>query len=134
MILSSNSTDFLTSGCLNVSVHGQIASLVILQFLIIRCAFHAGHTSQDLDLLRKTPPAEPAAPSAPAAATTAPSPVGRKSPVSTRPASTNTQKPVDLLEQRRGENQDGRAHTLTSHSKFLFIYLLLGFITGLVFR
>ncbi|KAI7790578.1 LSM14A mRNA processing body assembly factor a isoform X2 [Triplophysa rosa] len=64
-------------------------------------AVGVGHTSPDVDLLRKTPPVEPAAPSAPAATTTAPSPVGRKSPVSTRPASTNTQKPVDLLEQRR---------------------------------
>ncbi|XP_056596022.1 LSM14A mRNA processing body assembly factor a isoform X2 [Triplophysa dalaica] len=61
-----------------------------------------GHTSPDVDLLRKTPPVEPAAPSAPAPTPIVPSAVGRKSPVSTRPASTNTQKPVDLLEQRRG--------------------------------
>ncbi|XP_050955467.1 LSM14A mRNA processing body assembly factor a isoform X2 [Labeo rohita] len=66
------------------------------------CAFIAeGHTSPALDALRKSPPVEPAAPSAPAVTTAAPTGVGRKSPVSTRAASTNTQKPVDLTEQTR---------------------------------
>uniref|UniRef100_A0A8C2CHB2 LSM14A mRNA processing body assembly factor a n=1 Tax=Cyprinus carpio TaxID=7962 RepID=A0A8C2CHB2_CYPCA len=60
------------------------------------------HTSPALDLLQKSPPVEPAAPSAPAVTSAAPTAVGRKSPVSTRAASTNTQKPVDLTEQTRG--------------------------------
>ncbi|XP_051548530.1 protein LSM14 homolog A-like [Myxocyprinus asiaticus] len=61
-----------------------------------------GHTSPALDSLRKTPPAEPINPSAPAAATTtAPAAVTHKSPVFTRPASTSTQQPMDLFEQRR---------------------------------
>uniref|UniRef100_A0A8C2CBX7 LSM14A mRNA processing body assembly factor a n=1 Tax=Cyprinus carpio TaxID=7962 RepID=A0A8C2CBX7_CYPCA len=59
------------------------------------------HTSPALDLLQKSPPVEPAAPSAPAVTSAAPTAVGRKSPVSTRAASTNTQKPVDLTEQTR---------------------------------
>ncbi|KAL0154525.1 hypothetical protein M9458_048788, partial [Cirrhinus mrigala] len=59
------------------------------------------HTSPALDALRKSPPVEPAAPSAPAVTTAAPTAVGRKSPVSTRAASTNTQKPVDITEQIR---------------------------------
>uniref|UniRef100_A0A8C1JEM9 LSM14A mRNA processing body assembly factor a n=1 Tax=Cyprinus carpio TaxID=7962 RepID=A0A8C1JEM9_CYPCA len=62
------------------------------------------HTSPALDLLQKSPPVEPAAPSAPAVTSAAPTAVGRKSPVSTRAASTNTQNPVDLTEQTRGEN------------------------------
>ncbi|KAL1247944.1 hypothetical protein QQF64_023320 [Cirrhinus molitorella] len=61
----------------------------------------AGHTSPALDPLRKTPPVEDAAPSAPAVTTAAPTAVGRKSPVSTRAASTNTQMPVDLTEHTR---------------------------------
>ncbi|KAK2867597.1 hypothetical protein Q8A67_025714 [Cirrhinus molitorella] len=66
------------------------------------CAFIAeGHTSPALDPLRKTPPVEDAAPSAPAGTTAAPTAVGRKSPVSTRAASTNTQMPVDLTEHTR---------------------------------
>ncbi|KAK9952681.1 hypothetical protein ABG768_018491 [Culter alburnus] len=60
-----------------------------------------GHTSPALDPLRKSPPVEPTAPSAPAVTTTAPTTLGRKSPVSTRAASTNTQMPVDLTEQMR---------------------------------
>ncbi|XP_065153998.1 LSM14A mRNA processing body assembly factor a isoform X3 [Paramisgurnus dabryanus] len=63
-----------------------------------------GRSSPALDPLRKTPPVEPTAPSAPAATTSTPTQAGRKSPVTTRPASTSTQKPVDLLDQRRGEN------------------------------
>ncbi|KAK7122034.1 hypothetical protein R3I93_022974 [Phoxinus phoxinus] len=59
-----------------------------------------GHTSPALDVLRKSPPVEPSAPSAPAV-TTALTTLGRKSPVSTRAASTNTQMPVDLAEQMR---------------------------------
>ncbi|XP_048013764.1 LSM14A mRNA processing body assembly factor a isoform X4 [Megalobrama amblycephala] len=65
------------------------------------CAFTEGHTSPALDPLRKSPPVEPTAPSAPAVTTTAPTTLGRKSPVSTRAASTNTQMPVDLTEQMR---------------------------------
>ncbi|XP_051546336.1 protein LSM14 homolog A-like [Myxocyprinus asiaticus] len=65
-------------------------------------AVGVGHTSPVLDPLRKIPPAEPTAPSAPVAATTtAPPALTRKSPVLTRSTSTNTQQPVDLLEQRR---------------------------------
>ncbi|KAK7117054.1 hypothetical protein R3I94_022564 [Phoxinus phoxinus] len=65
------------------------------------CAFVAeGHTSPALDVLRKSPPVEPSAPSAPAV-TTALTTLGRKSPVLTRAASTNTQMPVDLAEQMR---------------------------------
>ncbi|XP_056101703.1 LSM14A mRNA processing body assembly factor a isoform X2 [Rhinichthys klamathensis goyatoka] len=59
-----------------------------------------GHTSPALDALRKSPLVEPSAPSAPAV-TTALTALGRKSPVSTRAASTNTQMPVDLAEQMR---------------------------------
>uniref|UniRef100_A0A672QBG0 Protein LSM14 homolog A-like n=1 Tax=Sinocyclocheilus grahami TaxID=75366 RepID=A0A672QBG0_SINGR len=63
------------------------------------CAFIAeGHTSPAQDPLQKSPTVEPAAQSVTSAAPTA---VGRKSPVSTRAASTNTQKPVDLTEQTR---------------------------------
>uniref|UniRef100_A0A672QBD7 Protein LSM14 homolog A-like n=1 Tax=Sinocyclocheilus grahami TaxID=75366 RepID=A0A672QBD7_SINGR len=58
-----------------------------------------GHTSPAQDPLQKSPTVEPAAQSVTSAAPTA---VGRKSPVSTRAASTNTQKPVDLTEQTRG--------------------------------
>uniref|UniRef100_A0A672QBI8 Protein LSM14 homolog A-like n=1 Tax=Sinocyclocheilus grahami TaxID=75366 RepID=A0A672QBI8_SINGR len=61
-----------------------------------------GHTSPAQDPLQKSPTVEPAAQSVTSAAPTA---VGRKSPVSTRAASTNTQKPVDLTEQTRGENK-----------------------------
>ncbi|XP_065153996.2 LSM14A mRNA processing body assembly factor a isoform X1 [Paramisgurnus dabryanus] len=69
------------------------------------CPFEKeGRSSPALDPLRKTPPVEPTAPSAPAATTSTPTQAGRKSPVTTRPASTSTQKPVDLLDQRRGEN------------------------------
>ncbi|XP_051975321.1 protein LSM14 homolog A-like [Xyrauchen texanus] len=65
-------------------------------------AVGVGHSSPALDHLRKTPPAEPTAPSAPFAATApAPPAVTRKCPVLTRSTSTNTQQPVDLLEQRR---------------------------------
>ncbi|XP_055048439.1 LSM14A mRNA processing body assembly factor a isoform X3 [Misgurnus anguillicaudatus] len=63
-----------------------------------------GRSSPALDPLRKTSPVEPTAPSAPAATTSTPTPAARKSPVTTRPASTSTQKPVDLLDQRRSEN------------------------------
>uniref|UniRef100_A0A671LG17 Protein LSM14 homolog A-like n=1 Tax=Sinocyclocheilus anshuiensis TaxID=1608454 RepID=A0A671LG17_9TELE len=66
------------------------------------CAFIAeGHTSPAQDPLQKGPSVEPAAQSAPAVTSAAPTAVGRKSPVSTRAASTNTQKPVDLTEQTR---------------------------------
>ncbi|XP_026095310.1 protein LSM14 homolog A-like isoform X1 [Carassius auratus] len=61
-----------------------------------------GHTSPAVDPLRKSPPVEPASPSAPAVTAAAPTAVGRKSPVSTRTAFTNTQKPVDLTEHTRG--------------------------------
>ncbi|XP_016351528.1 protein LSM14 homolog A-like isoform X3 [Sinocyclocheilus anshuiensis] len=61
-----------------------------------------GHTSPAQDPLQKGPSVEPAAQSAPAVTSAAPTAVGRKSPVSTRAASTNTQKPVDLTEQTRG--------------------------------
>ncbi|XP_073688450.1 LSM14A mRNA processing body assembly factor a isoform X3 [Garra rufa] len=61
-----------------------------------------GNTSPALDTLRKSPPVEPAASSASAVTTLASTAVGRKSPVSTRVASTNTQKPVDLTEHTRG--------------------------------
>uniref|UniRef100_A0A671LHH0 Protein LSM14 homolog A-like n=1 Tax=Sinocyclocheilus anshuiensis TaxID=1608454 RepID=A0A671LHH0_9TELE len=64
-----------------------------------------GHTSPAQDPLQKGPSVEPAAQSAPAVTSAAPTAVGRKSPVSTRAASTNTQKPVDLTEQTRGENK-----------------------------
>ncbi|XP_059401907.1 protein LSM14 homolog A-like isoform X2 [Carassius carassius] len=60
-----------------------------------------GHTSPAMDPLRKSPPVEPASPSAPAVTAAAPTAVCRKSPVSTRTAFTNTQKPVDLTEQTR---------------------------------
>ncbi|XP_077067613.1 LSM14A mRNA processing body assembly factor a isoform X4 [Siphateles boraxobius] len=59
-----------------------------------------GRTSPALDSLRKSPAVEPSAPSAPAV-TSALTTLGRKSPVSTRAASTNTQVPVDLAEQMR---------------------------------
>ncbi|XP_067293339.1 LSM14A mRNA processing body assembly factor a isoform X1 [Pseudorasbora parva] len=63
------------------------------------CAFVAeGPTSPALDPLRKSPPVEP---SVPAVTTNAPMALGRKSPVSTRAVSTNTQMPVDLAEHMR---------------------------------
>ncbi|XP_067293341.1 LSM14A mRNA processing body assembly factor a isoform X2 [Pseudorasbora parva] len=57
-----------------------------------------GPTSPALDPLRKSPPVEP---SVPAVTTNAPMALGRKSPVSTRAVSTNTQMPVDLAEHMR---------------------------------
>ncbi|XP_052453897.1 protein LSM14 homolog A isoform X2 [Carassius gibelio] len=54
------------------------------------------HANLALNLLRKSPPAEPASSSAPAVTALA-----RKSPVETRAASTNTQTPADLPEQNR---------------------------------
>ncbi|XP_021326136.1 LSM14A mRNA processing body assembly factor a isoform X1 [Danio rerio] len=68
------------------------------------CGFIAeGSTSPALDSLRKSPPVESAVPSAPVVSSTLAAPgLGRKSPVSTRVASTNTQKHVDLTEQTRG--------------------------------
>ncbi|XP_005163232.1 LSM14A mRNA processing body assembly factor a isoform X3 [Danio rerio] len=61
-----------------------------------------GSTSPALDSLRKSPPVESAVPSAPVVSSTLAAPgLGRKSPVSTRVASTNTQKHVDLTEQTR---------------------------------
>ncbi|XP_026058907.1 protein LSM14 homolog A-like isoform X2 [Carassius auratus] len=54
------------------------------------------HANLALNLLRKSPPAEPASSCAPAVTALA-----RKSPVETRAASTNTQTPADLPEQNR---------------------------------
>ncbi|XP_048013762.1 LSM14A mRNA processing body assembly factor a isoform X2 [Megalobrama amblycephala] len=81
------------------------------------CAFTEGHTSPALDPLRKSPPVEPTAPSAPAVTTTAPTTLGRKSPVSTRAASTNTQMPVDLTEQMRGTDVPKPSVPESSQSK-----------------
>ncbi|XP_073688449.1 LSM14A mRNA processing body assembly factor a isoform X2 [Garra rufa] len=67
----------------------------------LRAFIAEGNTSPALDTLRKSPPVEPAASSASAVTTLASTAVGRKSPVSTRVASTNTQKPVDLTEHTR---------------------------------
>ncbi|XP_051739929.1 LSM14A mRNA processing body assembly factor a isoform X4 [Ctenopharyngodon idella] len=75
-----------------------------------------GQTSPALDPLQKSPPVEPTAPSAPAVTTTAPTTLGRKSPVSTRAASTNTQMPVDLTEQMRaGGNPAARRGRAGGH-------------------
>ncbi|XP_051739927.1 LSM14A mRNA processing body assembly factor a isoform X2 [Ctenopharyngodon idella] len=80
------------------------------------CAFTEGQTSPALDPLQKSPPVEPTAPSAPAVTTTAPTTLGRKSPVSTRAASTNTQMPVDLTEQMRaGGNPAARRGRAGGH-------------------
>ncbi|CAM4735322.1 unnamed protein product [Leuciscus chuanchicus] len=75
-----------------------------------------GHTSPALDALRKSPPVEPSAPSAPAV-TTALTTLGRKSPVSTRAASTNTQMPLDLAEQMRGADVPKPSEPESSQSK-----------------
>ncbi|XP_077067610.1 LSM14A mRNA processing body assembly factor a isoform X1 [Siphateles boraxobius] len=81
------------------------------------CAFVAeGRTSPALDSLRKSPAVEPSAPSAPAV-TSALTTLGRKSPVSTRAASTNTQVPVDLAEQMRGTDVPKPSQPESSQSR-----------------
>ncbi|XP_077067612.1 LSM14A mRNA processing body assembly factor a isoform X3 [Siphateles boraxobius] len=75
-----------------------------------------GRTSPALDSLRKSPAVEPSAPSAPAV-TSALTTLGRKSPVSTRAASTNTQVPVDLAEQMRGTDVPKPSQPESSQSR-----------------
>ncbi|KAF4081302.1 hypothetical protein AMELA_G00159880 [Ameiurus melas] len=61
-----------------------------------------GRTSPALDPLQKSPPVEPSAPVVSSVRSTAP--VSRRSPVTAR-LGTSAQKPLDTLEQRRGEGR-----------------------------
>lgn len=69
----------------------------------------AGRTSPQLDSLTKSPPLEQTVQTPPSAAPAPPAPVGQRSQTAVaapRPTSTaaGSQKPPDLLEQRKGEN------------------------------
>lgn len=71
--------------------------------------FSTGRTSPRLDSLTKSPNLEQAVQAPPSAAQAPPAPVGQRSQMGAaapRPTSTTTgsQKPPDLLEQRKGKN------------------------------
>ncbi|XP_017555521.1 LSM14A mRNA processing body assembly factor a isoform X2 [Pygocentrus nattereri] len=59
-------------------------------------------SSPPLESLQKSPPLEPAAPPAPSMSAAAPASVGRRSPIAVRLTTSGNQKPLDILEQRRG--------------------------------
>ncbi|XP_060770926.1 LSM14A mRNA processing body assembly factor a isoform X1 [Neoarius graeffei] len=65
-----------------------------------------GRSSPALDPLQKSPPVESSAPLASSVSSTAPVPVSRRSPITSRLSTTNTQKASDAPEQRR---VDGRS-------------------------
>lgn len=77
------------------------------QLLIAVCLF-AGRTSPQLDSIRKSPTLEQAVQAPPSAAPAPPAPVGQRSQTGAAAASrttttTGSQKPPDLLEQRKGK-------------------------------
>ncbi|XP_036431870.1 LSM14A mRNA processing body assembly factor a isoform X2 [Colossoma macropomum] len=59
-------------------------------------------SSPPLESLQKSPLQEPTAPPAPSVSAAAPAPVGRRSPIAARLTTSGNQKPLDILEQRRG--------------------------------
>uniref|UniRef100_A0A2K6SUH7 FFD box profile domain-containing protein n=1 Tax=Saimiri boliviensis boliviensis TaxID=39432 RepID=A0A2K6SUH7_SAIBB len=68
----------------------------------VKTQLSQGHSSPQLDSLRKSPTMEQAVQSA-SAQLPAPAPVGRKSPVSTRPLPSTSQKAIENQEHRRAE-------------------------------
>lgn len=80
--------------------------LRIVKVLLILMSCPEGRSSPALDPLQKSPPVESSAPLASSVSSTTPVPVSRRSPITSRLSTTNTQKASDAPEQRR---VDGRS-------------------------